>query len=508
MSYINNNGINSKNKYKADLGIIGLGIMGANLARNFARNQYLVSLYNRSIKKIDIFRKNYDSEGSFIYTKSLGQFIFSLKNPKIIILMIKSGRPIDYLINKLLKFNILSKNDVIVDAGNSHYEDTKNRINFLFNKKNINFAGVGISGGEDGALFGPSIMPSGSHKIQSIIEPKLKKIAAKVNGNSCCHWISQDGSSGHFIKMVHNGIEYACMQAISEIHGLFKYLNISPKEQSNIFSSWNEGKLSSYLLEITSKILLHCDHRTKKPIIDVVSDIANQKGTGYWTISAAMKLNIDISTISESVFVRSLSTSDKLRSLLSKNTIIKPINKLNNTKEIKHNIDHIYNALYLTMLIIYTQGFAMLFKASIDYNWNLNLYNIAMLWRDGCIIRASLLEKILEIYQKINSTMTNSAVNIYENLMLSSEFQKEFNNNIYSLRKVLIFGIKNKIPLPVISTSLSYYDMIHSSNLCTNLIQCQRDFFGAHTYKRNDIKGNFHTLWNKKNKKEIKIEES
>ncbi|CAL4318706.1 NADP-dependent phosphogluconate dehydrogenase [Buchnera aphidicola] len=465
------------------IGVVGMAVMGSNLALNIERNNYSVSIFNRSKKRIDTLKKKFPKNKLFPFY-SIKSFVNSLKTPRIILLMVASGNPTDEIIKLIIPF--LSKGDVLIDGGNSFYKDTIRREKEI-TQKGFYFLGAGISGGEKGALNGPSIMPGGSIKAYKLVKNIFKKISAKtICGDPCVDYIGPNGS-GHYVKMVHNGIEYADMQLISESYFLLKnILQLNNKDLHFIFKKWNKGELNSYLIEITKNIFLKKDVCKKKYLIDIILDIASQKGTGSWASKSALDLQEPLSLITQSVFFRYISKIKNERILASKK-LMGPSKKtiILNKKKF---IEDIRKSLYLSKIIAYSQGFSQLKSASKKYNWNLNYSKISKIFREGCIIRAKFLENIIIAFKKNNNLL---------NILLDSYFYEISNKYQSSLRKVVSIAIKLGIPVPAFSSAISYYDSYRSKFLSTNLIQAQRDYFGSHTYKRNDKIGNFHTIWEK-----------
>lgn len=465
---------------KNQIGIIGLSVMGSNLALNFERNMYTVSVYNRSFEKTnDLIDKSV--EKNIFPFFSIKEFVISLNKPRIILLMVKSGQATDQTINSLVSY--LNIGDILIDGGNSFYQDTIRRYNEL-SKIGIKFIGAGISGGEYGALYGPSIMPGGEKNTYDIIEPMLKKIAAKsINNESCVDYIGPSGA-GHYVKMVHNGIEYSDMQLIAETYFFLKILIVNDNDElSDIFFHWNKGELNSYLLEITVNIFKK-KNSLGEYLIDFISDHAENKGTGRWTSQSALDLGEPITLITESVFFRYISSLKSQRLYASKVLKGPEINITHCNK--KDLIEKIRQALYLGKLISYAQGFSLLKSASEKYQWNLKYANIAKIFQSGCIIQAKFLEKITEVYLENNQ--------IY-NLLLTPYFKDIANKYHNSMRYIVSHAVTNGIPVPSFSSAISYYDSYRMALLPTNLIQAQRDYFGSHTYKRIDKEGIFHTNW-------------
>ncbi|CAL4318779.1 6-phosphogluconate dehydrogenase, decarboxylating [Buchnera aphidicola (Chaitophorus sp. 3695)] len=462
------------------VGVIGMAVMGKNLALNIESKGYTVSIFNRSkskTKEVILHNENKNLVPFF----TVQDFVLSLKKPRIILLMVQSGTATDLTIQSIIPY--LDPEDILIDGGNSFYKDTMQRSSLLFKKK-IHFFGIGISGGEEGALKGPAIMPGGNKLIYKRISSLLKNIAAKTENNeSCVNYIGSDGS-GHYVKMVHNGIEYGDMQLISESYFILKNsLNLNNKQLAKIFSNWNKGELKSYLIEITRNIFLK-KNSSGKYLIDVILDKANNKGTGKWTSQSALNLGEPLSLITQSVFFRYLSSFKNQRLQASK--ILYGPKFYKDILNKKDFIEKIRRSLYLGKIISYAQGFSQLKKASKVYNWNLNYSKIAKIFRAGCIIRADFLKEIIYAYKK-NKDL--------ENLLLAPYFTKISKEYQNSLRKIVSYSVMNGIPIPAFSAAISYYDSYRSPILPANLLQAQRDYFGAHTYSRIDKKGTFHTNW-------------
>ncbi|WP_144126604.1 NADP-dependent phosphogluconate dehydrogenase [Catellatospora sichuanensis] len=463
----------------AQIGVTGLAVMGANLARNLARNGYTVAVHNRSRARTDALIAEHGGEGDFVPTETMQELVGALEKPRRVLIMVKAGKPVDDVIAELVP--LLDADDIIIDAGNSHFTDTRRREAALA-EKGLHFVGVGVSGGEEGALKGPSIMPGGSKKSYESLGPMLEKISAHVDGEPCCSWIGTDGA-GHFVKMVHNGIEYADMQVIGEAYDLLRSgAGLEPAEQSKIFAEWNKGDLSSFLIEITAEVLGHVDAKTGKPFVDVVVDAAGMKGTGGWTVMAALELGSPVTGIGESVFARALSSQAAQRPIAQ---------GLLAGHEVKVDlpdtfVEDVRQALYASKLVSYAQGLDMLVSASKEYGWDLDLAAIASLWRAGCIIRASLLRDITAAYQGSEHPA---------NLLFAPAFTEAIGAAVPAWRRVVATAAQLGIPAPVFSSSLAYYDGLRRERLPAALTQGLRDLFGAHTYKRVDSDGTFHTLW-------------
>lgn len=465
-----------------EIGVIGLAVMGKNLAWNIESRGYSVSVYNRSSEKTEEMMN--ESKGKNVNpTYSIEEFVTSLEKPRKILLMVKAGNPTDATIEQLKPY--LEKGDILIDGGNTFFEDTRRR-NQELSELGIHFIGTGVSGGEEGALTGPSIMPGGQKEAYDLVAPILKDIAAKVDGDPCTTYIGPDGA-GHYVKMVHNGIEYGDMQLIAESYFLMKnVLGLSAEELHEVFADWNEGELDSYLIEITADIFTKKDEETGKPMVDVILDKAGQKGTGKWTSQSALDLGVSLPIITESVFARFISAIKDERvkaSKMLKGPDTKPFDG-----DKKALVESIRKALYMSKICSYAQGFAQMRSASDEYKWDLQYGDIAMIFRGGCIIRAQFLQKIKEAYDR-ESNLTN--------LLLDPYFKEIVESYQYALREVISVAVQNGVPVPGFSAALSYYDSYRTETLPANLIQAQRDYFGAHTYERVDKEGIFHTEWMK-----------
>lgn len=463
---------------ECDIGLIGLAVMGQNLVLNMNDKGFKVAVYNRTTSKVTEFlegpAKGTNVEG-FVNFKD---FFASLKRPRKVMMMVKAGSAVDALIEECLPY--LEEGDIIIDGGNSLFTDSERRVAYL-EKKGILFVGAGISGGEEGARHGPSIMPGGQEAAWPHVKPIFQSIAAKVDGTACCDWVGH-GGSGHFVKMVHNGIEYADMQLIAEIYHVLKMQGHSADGMGDLFQKWNQGKLNSYLIEITAQIMKYKENG--KPIIDVILDAAGQKGTGKWTVVAALDAGVSCSSIAEAVFARCISSFKDLRLKAQKELGLKL--DLEPVKALDEKI--LESALYIAKLITYAQGFMLMKESAKENKWSLNYGSIAMLWRGGCIIRSRFLGKIKEAFDN-NPNL--------ECLLLDPYFKKEVHDNLMGLRKTAAATALAGIPSPALSSSLSFFDSFASGFLPANLIQAQRDFFGAHTYERLDKpRGEFfHTNW-------------
>ena len=467
---------------QSQIGLIGVGLMGENLVLNMEGKGFSVSVFDIAKQKIENFVSGRGNGKRIQGCFSVQELIASLALPRKIMLMVPAGKPVDDIIETLVPF--LGKGDIIIDGGNSHFTDTTRRTKML-EGKGLLYVGAGVSGGEEGALLGPSIMPGGSVAAWESVKPIFQAIAAKVDdGVPCCDWIGEEGS-GHFVKMVHNGIEYGDMQLICEVYDIMKnLLRMTADEMHDVFKTWNEGELKSYLIEITRDILAVKD-QDGLPLLDKILDKAAQKGTGKWTVNTSLDVATPLTLITESVFARILSSMKDERVLASK-ILTGP--KADFSADKKAFIDEIGHALYAAKLVSYTQGYQLMRAAAKEFGWNLNFGGIALIWRGGCIIRSAFLGKIKEAFV-LNPDLVN--------LLLDPFFKEAISKSQQSLRNVLADAIKNGIPTPALSSALAYYDGYRSENLPANLLQAQRDFFGAHQYERVDKpRGEyFHTNW-------------
>jgi 6-phosphogluconate dehydrogenase len=466
----------------SDIGLIGIAVMGENLILNMESKGFHVSAFNRTVDKVEDF-VNGRANGLNIYgATSLEDFISSLKSPRKVMLMIKAGKPVDAVIDQLIP--LLDKGDIIIDGGNSHFPDTERRTKYI-ESKGMYFIGAGVSGGEEGALKGPSIMPGGSHEAWPEIKTIFQGIAAKVDdGTPCCDWVG-NGGAGHFVKMVHNGIEYGDMQLINEVYHIMKdVLGMSADEMQEVFAEWDKGELDSYLVEITAEILAFKDE-DGQPLVDKILDTAMQKGTGKWTGTVALDLGIPLTLITESVYSRCLSALKDERVAASK--ILKGP-KPSFTGDKKAYINDLHDALYAAKVVSYAQGYELMKAASVEYNWDLNYGGIALMWRGGCIIRSKFLANIKEAFD------TNPDL---RNLLLDQFFTQKIEVSQAGWRRVIASAVTNGIPVPCLTAGLNYYDGYRCERLPANLLQAQRDYFGAHTYERIDKpRGEFfHTNW-------------
>ena len=466
---------------QCDIGLIGLAVMGENLVLNMESKGFTVAVFNRTTDVTDKFAAGRGKGKNIQPTRSMEEFVGALKKPRKAMIMVKAGGPVDAVIGQLAP--LLDKGDVIVDGGNSLFTDTQRRCKDL-EGKGIHFVGCGVSGGEEGALKGPSLMPGGPRESWEIIAPIFRKIAAQVDGEPCCRYMGPDGA-GHYVKMVHNGIEYGDMQLICEAYAIMKnVLGMEAPELGEIFTEWNKGELDSYLIEITSQIFRKIDPETGKPLVDVILDKAGQKGTGMWTLQSAIAQSVVISTINAAVEARVISSRKDERVAASK--ILPQPKPKKFSGDRKKLIDAVRNALYASKIVSYAQGMELLGAASKQYNWNLNFGDIATIWRGGCIIRAKFLNCIVDAYKR-DPTL--------HNLLLDFYFTDIVKNTQDNWRIAVAAAVEQGVAVPAFSASLAYFDSYRSARLPSNLLQAQRDFFGAHTYERVDKPGVFHSEW-------------
>ncbi|MEC4564952.1 NADP-dependent phosphogluconate dehydrogenase [Paenibacillus sp. CMAA1739] len=465
---------------KQQIGVIGLAVMGKNLALNIESRGFTVSVFNRSPEKTHDLIK--EAEGKKLTgTFSIEEFVNSLESPRKILIMVQAGKATDATIEQLVPH--LDKGDIIIDGGNAYFPDTQRRSKEL-EAKGLRFIGTGVSGGEEGALNGPAIMPGGQESAYKLVEPILTAISAKVDGDPCCTYIGPDGA-GHYVKMVHNGIEYGDMQLIGEAYHLLKsVLNVSAEELHEIFTEWNKGELDSYLIEITADIFSQYDAETGKPMVDVILDAAGQKGTGKWTSQSALDLGVPLSMITESVFSRFLSAMKDERIAASKVLSGPKAESFSGDK--KEFIESVRKALFASKIVSYAQGFAQMRAASDEYDWDLKYGKIAMIFRGGCIIRSQFLQNIKDAYDRDPAL---------KNLLLDSYFKNIVETYQDAWRQVISVAVSQGIPVPGFSSALAYYDSYRTERLPANLLQAQRDYFGAHTFKRVDKEGVFHHQW-------------
>ena len=466
----------------AQIGVTGLAVMGSNIARNFARHGYTVALHNRSVAKTDALLAEHGADGSFVRTQTMAEFAAALQKPRRALIMVKAGDPTDAVIEELAA--VFEPGDIIIDGGNALYTDTIRREKAM-RERGLHFVGAGISGGEEGALNGPSIMPGGPAESYKALGPLLEEISAHVDGVPCCTHIGPDGA-GHFVKMVHNGIEYSDMQLIGEAYQLLRDgLGYTAPQIAEVFTEWNSGDLDSFLVEITAEVLSQTDARTGKPLVDVILDEAEQKGTGRWTVKSALDLGVPVTGIAEAVFARALSGSvpqrHAVQGMASGHLGQKPT-------DAKAFIEDVRKALYASKIVAYAQGFNQIQAGSAEYNWGITPGDMATIWRGGCIIRAKFLNRIKEAFDENPDLPT---------LIAAPYFRAAIEDGIDSWRRVVVTATELGIPNPGFSSALSYYDGLRTERLPAALTQGLRDLFGAHTYGRidTDHAKRFHTLW-------------
>ena len=465
---------------KQQFGLIGLAVMGQNLVLNVADKGFSVAVFNRTAARTEEFAAGEAKEKDIVFTYSLEDFVDALETPRKIMLMVKAGEAVDAFIEKLLP--LVDKGDLLIDGGNSFFQDTIRR-NKMLSEKGILYIGTGVSGGEEGARHGPAIMPGGQREAYDLVAPILTAISARVNGDPCCTYIGPDGA-GHYVKMVHNGIEYGDMQMICEAYYLMKNaLAMTAPELHQVFSEWNKGDLDSYLIEITADILKRVDEETGEPLVEMILDKAGQKGTGKWTSQSALDLGVPAPSIAEAVFARCISAIKEERVAASK-VLRGPSGAYEGERD--ELIECIRQALFASKMCSYAQGFALMREAAKEHNWSLNMGEISMIWRGGCIIRAQFLHHIKEAFDRDPGLA---------NLLLDPYFKEVVEGSQDAWRKVIITATQLGIPVPAFSSALCYYDSYRRDRLSANLIQAQRDYFGAHTYERIDKKGSFHTKW-------------
>jgi 6-phosphogluconate dehydrogenase len=466
---------------QSDIGLIGLAVMGENLVLNMESKGFSVAVFNRTTAVTEKFVTTRGKGKNIIPTKTVEELVGALKSPRKVMMMIKAGNPVDQVIGEVAP--LLKKGDVLIDGGNSLFTDTQRRFHDL-EGKGIHYVGCGVSGGEEGALKGPSLMPGGSRDSYDLIAPIFRKIAAQVDGEPCCRYMGPDGA-GHYVKMVHNGIEYGDMQLICEAYAILKnVLGLEAEDLAEIFAKWNQGALESYLIEITASIFRKKDPDTGKPMVDVILDKAGQKGTGLWTLQSALTQSVVISTINAAVEARVISSRKDERVASSKILPQPELPKFEGDRD--ELVQSVQDALYASKIISYAQGMELLGAASTAYNWNLNFGDIATIWRGGCIIRAKFLNRIVEAYARNPSL---------HNLLLDEYFTDIIARTQHNWRVAVSTAISYGVAAPAFSASLAYFDSYRSARLPANLLQAQRDYFGAHTYERIDKPGIFHTDW-------------
>jgi 6-phosphogluconate dehydrogenase len=464
----------------ADIGLTGLAVMGSNLARNIARHGHTVAVHNRTTKRMTVLLREHGDEGHFVGAETMQEFVASIKKPRAIIIMVKAGDATDAVIEELVP--LLDEGDIVVDGGNAHFEDTLRRQRAL-EEQGLHFVGMGVSGGEEGALNGPSIMVGGSDHAYERLGPIVEDIAAKVDGTPCATHVGPD-ASGHFVKMVHNGIEYADMQLIAEAYDILRnVLSKEPAELAAIFREWNEGDLDSFLIELTATVLEHVD-TSGKPFVDVVADAAEQKGTGRWTVQNALDLGVPVTGIAEATFARSVSGHTEQREAARK--VFAETSGTPEVGDVGTFVEDVRTALYAAKVVAYAQGFDQIVAGSDQYGWGISPGDLATIWRGGCIIRAKFLDRIREAYD-VEPDLTT--------LMTQEYFAKALKDGEAGWRRVVGAATAAGIPVPALGSSLSYFDALRRDRLPAALIQALRDNFGAHTYQRVDRRGTFHTVW-------------
>ncbi|XKF79490.1 NADP-dependent phosphogluconate dehydrogenase [Humibacillus xanthopallidus] len=463
----------------ATIGVTGLAVMGSNLARNLARRGHTVAVHNRTSAKTRALVEEHGSEGTFVPSDSTADFVASLERPRRIIIMVKAGGPTDAVIDELVP--LLEEGDIVVDGGNAHFEDTRRRDARL-REHGLHFVGTGISGGEVGALEGPSIMPGGSKEAYAALGPILESIAAQVDGEPCCAWMGPDGA-GHFVKMVHNGIEYADMQFIAEAYDLLSAAGLTAAEAAEVFREWNAGELDSFLIELTADVLAQVDSVSGGPLVNVIVDAAEQKGTGRWTVQTALELGVPVSTIAESVFARSGSGDVAVRE--ASRGVLEGPDRAVTVDDRARLVDDVRDALWSSKVVAYAQGLEQIRKASEEYGWDVDIATVARIWRGGCIIRARLLAQISDEY----------AANRLATLLVAPSISAGLAERQGAWRRVVALATTGGVPVPGFSSALAYFDTMRAERLPAALVQGLRDNFGAHTYARIDREGSFHTLW-------------
>jgi 6-phosphogluconate dehydrogenase len=466
---------------RCELGVTGLATMGANLARNVARNGFAVAVHNRTEGRTRELLERHGDEGELVGTFSTGEFVAALARPRRILVMVKAGPAVDAVLEELAGH--LEEGDLLIDGGNSYFEDSVRREQAMA-ARGLGFLGTGVSGGEEGALWGPSIMPGGSAEAYRLVEPVLTTIAAQVEGVPCCRLVGP-GGAGHFVKMVHNGIEYADMQLIAEAYDLLgQGAGMGAAALAEVFEGWNQGDLDSFLIEITAKVLRQTDQATGRPLVEVILDQAEQKGTGRWTVQSALELGVPVTGITEAVFARVLSSQKTQRTAAAK-VLAGPSGRLDPARADTF-VEDVRDALYASKVVAYAQGFEQIAAASEANDWGVELGGLATIWRGGCIIRARFLDRIREVY---------AADPGLRNLLFADYFGDAVGQAQDAWRRVVATAVELGVPTPAFSSSLAYYDGFRRERGPANLLQAQRDFFGAHTYQRVDRPGTFHTLW-------------
>ncbi len=478
----------------ADIGVTGLATMGRNLARNLARRGNVVAVHNRSVERTRALVDSFGDEGTFVAGESLADFVASLHRPRAVIIMVKAGPATDAVVDALAE--LLEPGDIVIDGGNAHFADTRRRTEALA-ARGLVFVGAGISGGEEGALDGPSIMVGGSPEAYHSIGARLEGIAAVVDGTPCCAHLGRDGA-GHFVKMVHNGIEYADMQLIAEAYDLLRNIaGLDPAAIAEVFRDWDSGELDSFLIEITADVLAHVDAATGRPFVDIVADAAEQKGTGRWTVQTALDLGTPVSGIAEAVFARSLSGHVAARAAVRAALGATSGSAIAVPDDVPAFVEQVRQALYASKIVSYAQGFDMLRAGSIEYGWQLDMGAIATIWRGGCIIRAAFLDRITAAYREDPELVS---------LLAAPDFATALSGADGAWRSAVTAGIAAGVPTPGFAAALSSYDALRRERLPAALVQGQRDLFGAHTYRRVDRPGSFHVRWAEADRPEVPVD--
>ncbi|WP_107766293.1 NADP-dependent phosphogluconate dehydrogenase [Nocardioides terrigena] len=467
---------------RATIGLTGLATMGRNLARNIARNGHTIAVHNRTTARTTALLDEFGDEGDFVASESLEELVNAIARPRAIVVMVKAGEATDAVIDELVP--LLDEDDIVVDAGNAHFVDTVRRQEALA-EHGLHFVGMGVSGGEEGALHGPSIMVGGSEHAYERLRPVVESIAAVVDGTPCCAHVGPDGA-GHFVKMVHNGIEYADMQLIAESYDLLRsVLGLEPAQVADIFEEWNGGDLESFLIEMTADVLRHTDAATGEPFVDVVRDAAEQKGTGRWTVQNALELGVPVTGIAEATFARSLSGHTEQRA--AARAVFSTDPEAQRVEVDRHTfVDQVRAALYASKVVAYAQGFDQIAAGAEAHGWDIDLGEVATIWRGGCIIRAQFLDRIKEAYADEPDLTT---------LLTTAYFADAVKDGVDAWREVVATAVRGGVPTPAFSSSLAYFDGLRRDRLPAALIQALRDNFGAHTYERVDREGTFHTRW-------------
>jgi 6-phosphogluconate dehydrogenase len=475
---------------RATIGLTGLATMGRNLARNIARNGHTIAVHNRTTARMTALIEDFGDEGDFVGCESLEDLVAAIERPRAVVVMVKAGEATDAVVEELAP--LLDEGDIVVDAGDAHYRDTLRRQEAL-EERGLHFVGMGVSGGEEGALHGPSIMVGGSDHAFEVLQPVVESIAAVVDGTPCSAHVGHDGA-GHFVKMVHNGIEYADMQLIAESYDLLRsVLGLEPAEIADVFDEWNGGDLESFLIEMTAVVLRHTDADTGKPFVDVVRDAAEQKGTGRWTVQDALDLGVPITGIAEATFARSLSGHTEQRAAAREVFSTTP-----EEADVDRDlfIDQVRAALYASKVVAYAQGFDQIAAGAEEHGWDIDLGEVATIWRGGCIIRARFLDRIREAYSDEPGLTT---------LLTTTYFADAVKQGVDAWREVVVAAVRGGVPTPAFSSSLAYFDGLRREHLPAALIQALRDDFGAHTYERVDRDGTFHTRWAEEGKPEEQV---